>query len=81
MNGIFKGKVHSSVTVGERGQIVIPAGVRQMFRIRPGERLIVIVNAERKIIGLMHTDDFNAFLKQAAAVITKMERKVSRKNR
>jgi len=52
-----------------------------MFRIRPGERLIVIVNAERKIIGLMHTDDFNAFLKQAAAIIMKMERKVSRKKR
>ncbi|MCX6339693.1 MAG: AbrB/MazE/SpoVT family DNA-binding domain-containing protein [Candidatus Aureabacteria bacterium] len=81
MNGIFRGKVHGTATVGERGQIVIPAEVRELLRIRPGERLMVMVKPERKIIGLMRADDFNAFLKQAAKMIARLEKKVSKKSR
>ena len=81
MNGIFRGKVHGTATVGERGQIVIPADVRELLRIRPGERLIVMVEPERKTIGLMRTDDFNRFLGEAAKMIVRLKKKVSKKGR
>ena len=81
MNGIFRGKVHGTATVGERGQIVIPADVRELLRIRPGERLIVMVKPERKTIGLMRTDDFNRFLGDAAKMIVRLKKKVSKKGR
>jgi AbrB family looped-hinge helix DNA binding protein len=81
MNGIFRGKVHGTATVGERGQIVIPADVRDLLRIRAGERLMVMVKPERKIIALMRTDDFDRFLGEAAKMIARMKKKVSKKNR
>lgn len=81
MNGIFRGKVCGTATVGERGQIVIPAEVRDLLRIRPGEQLIVMVKPERKIIGLMRSDDFNRFLGEAAKMIVRLKKKVSKKGR
>ncbi|MBU2221107.1 MAG: AbrB/MazE/SpoVT family DNA-binding domain-containing protein, partial [Candidatus Omnitrophica bacterium] len=34
-------KVYGAVTVGERGQVVIPAQVRKIFKIKSGDKLIV----------------------------------------
>lgn len=57
MTEVAKGKfVYGIVTVGERGQIVIPKEARDQFDIKPGEKLVVagdvnkgitIVKAER----------------------------------
>lgn len=40
----FKGsmKCHGTTTVGERGQVVLPAELRKEFKIEPGEKLIVL---------------------------------------
>lgn len=35
-------KCYGSTTVGERGQVVLPAEVRKLFKIEPGEKLIVL---------------------------------------
>jgi len=37
----FEDNFHGSVTVGERGQIVIPAEARRKFRIETGDKLLV----------------------------------------
>ena len=43
-----KGKhFFGSVTVGERGQIVIPHKARKIFRIEPGDQLLVLGDEER----------------------------------
>jgi len=34
---------HGSVTVGERGQVVIPASVREALEIKPSDKLLVFV--------------------------------------
>ncbi len=81
MNGMFRGEVHGTATVGERGQIVIPADVRELLRIKPGERLMVMVKPERKIIALMRADDFNRFLGEAARVIARLKKRVLKKSR
>jgi AbrB family looped-hinge helix DNA binding protein len=81
MYGIFRGKIQGATTVGERGQVVIPSELRTAFRIKAGEKLIVIANDERKIIGLMRADDFNKFLKQVSKVVSRLEKKVTRKSR
>ncbi len=38
-----------TVTVGERGQVVIPKKVREHFKIQPGDTLTVIGDQERGI--------------------------------
>ena len=42
-------KFYGSVTVSERGQVVIPADVRKDFNIRTGDRLLVFGDLERGI--------------------------------
>ena len=49
MNAFPKGKFMAIVKVGAKGQIVIPAEVRTMFQIEPGDSLLLLVDAEQGI--------------------------------
>ncbi|MGN0905824.1 MAG: AbrB/MazE/SpoVT family DNA-binding domain-containing protein [Bullifex sp.] len=42
-----EGKYAWTVTVGEKGQIVIPKQAREVFGINPGDNLILLGDAER----------------------------------
>ena len=42
MSMFLKPEFYGSVTVGERGQVVLPAKVRTKFNINPGDRLLVL---------------------------------------
>lgn len=44
-----KDKFMSSVKVGEKGQIVIPKEVREMFGIEPGDMLLLLADQEKGI--------------------------------
>ena len=44
-----KGKFMSTVKVGEKGQIVIPKGARELFNIQPGDALLLMADVERGI--------------------------------
>lgn len=39
-----KGKFISMVKVGEKGQIVIPKGARDLFQIQPGDNLLLLAD-------------------------------------
>ena len=48
LNDTLKGKhMFGLVTVGDRGQIVIPVRARRIFRIEPGTQLIVLGDEEK----------------------------------
>ena len=42
-----EGKYAWTVTVGEKGQIVIPKQAREVFGIRPGDSLLLLGDADR----------------------------------
>lgn len=44
-----EGKFMTTVKVGPKGQIVIPAEVREMFGIHPGDSLLLLADIERGI--------------------------------
>lgn len=53
-----KGKhIFGMVKVGDKGQIVIPAKARQIFRINPGDDIIVLGD-EQQGIALLKASDF-----------------------
>ena len=72
MNSIPKNKIYGSATVGERGQIVIPADVRKFFSIKPGDKLIVFAKSE--MIGLIPVEEFSHFLDQASEALAKFKK-------
>lgn len=78
MQAIFKGKTYGPVTVGERGQLVIPAELRKALNIKPGDQLMVFANIDKKVVNLMSAKDFNKFLEKAAKLIAKLESKVQK---
>jgi len=81
MNAIFKGKTYGAVTVGERGQLVIPADLRKDLNIKAGSKLMVFANLERKLITLMTEKDFSELLQRASKVIAKLESEIPKKKR
>ncbi|MBP8017016.1 AbrB/MazE/SpoVT family DNA-binding domain-containing protein [Candidatus Gracilibacteria bacterium] len=57
-NGV---KIYSTVTVGSKGQIVIPKEVRIALNINFGDNLIVITK-HNKAVGMVKIDDINELL-------------------
>jgi len=51
------------VTVGDKGQIVIPATARKVFQIQAGDRLLVLGDEERGIAIIKEQDVFGQFIK------------------
>lgn len=59
-----KGKhVFGMVTVGDKGQIVIPAKARKLFGIEPGDKLIVLGD-EAQGLALLAEKDFMEMVRQ-----------------
>lgn len=58
--GIPKGKYAWTVTVGEKGQIVIPKQARELFDIKPGDTL-VLLGDEKRGIAIPPKPMFDAF--------------------
>ncbi len=55
-----KGKFLSTVKVGEKGQIVIPKGARDLFQIQPGDTLLLMADEEQGI-AIVRTDGYLDF--------------------
>jgi AbrB family looped-hinge helix DNA binding protein len=79
MNGFLKSKTYGAVTVGERGQLVIPAALRKALKINSGDQLMVFSKLDKKVISLMPSKDFSEFLERAERVISQLEKKVPKK--
>ena len=74
MKGFFESKVFGSVTVGKRGQIVIPVEVRKLFNIESGDKLIVFTRPEGRVVGLIPAEGFNNFLDSALKSIPRLKK-------
>ena len=79
MTAFFKGKAYGSVTVGERGQLVIPAELRKELGIKSGDQLMVFSHPDKRVINLMPAKDFSLFLDKASKMIERLERKMPKK--
>jgi len=66
-------KMYGAVTVGGRGQVVIPAQVRKLFRIKTGEKLIVFAKPGGPI-GFIPAEHFTRFLEQTSDMLSKIKK-------
>lgn len=51
-----------SVTVGERGQIVIPAAARRQMNISTGSKLLVVAHPSKHALMLLGVEAYREFL-------------------
>ncbi|MEF2560799.1 MAG: helix-turn-helix domain-containing protein [Eggerthellaceae bacterium] len=64
--------IFGTVTVGERGQIVIPKAARDLFRITPGDSLIVLGDEEQGI-AITKTETFLAGVDELRTLVNQMQ--------
>lgn len=69
-----------SATVGERGQIVIPAYARQEMDIKPGDKLLIFSGMHGGSLNVMKAEQVTEFVSRAMAKLTKME-EIARKEK
>ncbi len=72
-------KFYGSTTVGERGQIVLPAKLRTDFSIKKGDKLLVIGNAESHRIVLVNPESMSTYLDFMSKQIDKMKSTIKKK--
>ncbi len=70
--GVPKGKHAWSVTVGTKGQIVIPKEAREMFGLEPGDNLILLADVKRGI-ALQTVETMNPMMRKAFSNMTPEE--------
>jgi AbrB family looped-hinge helix DNA binding protein len=62
-NRIHKGdRLYGTTTVGERGQIVIPAEARKDFGLKPGDQVLAIGNKVGKVLTFIKADNVGEFV-------------------
>lgn len=67
-----------TTTVGERGQVVIPAEIRKRMKLVTGDKLLVFCKFE-KFIGLIKAADLDQFLEKITSHVNEKLEKLRRK--
>ena len=66
-------KFYASVTVGERGQIAIPAEARRDLGIAPGTKLVVLGGSEKRILMMLKAEAVTEILTHTTALLSQFE--------
>lgn len=75
-------KFYGLVTVGERGQVVIPKDARKLLDIKSGDKLIVTSgHPGKKMISFVPSDDFAQFLASFEKHISTLKAEISKRGK
>ena len=78
MTEIEEGKyIYGIVTVGERGQIVIPKEARDQFDIKPGDKLVVVGDI-RKGIAIVKADVMKELALKILGAVSEEDRETAK---
>ena len=69
-------KFYGSVTVGERGQVAIPAEARREMIIEPSTKLLAFGNPNRQVLFLVKAEFDTEMLASATAALSQFEQMV-----
>lgn len=68
---------YGSATVGERGQVVIPAEARKQLDINPGDKVLVLKHPHAQVIALFKIGAMSEMFAAMLEDITRLETKVA----
>lgn len=71
-----------SATVGERGQIVIPAEARQKLDINPGDKLLIFSGMHgKRALNVMKAEQVSEYVSRAMAKLSRIEEMAREENK
>jgi AbrB family looped-hinge helix DNA binding protein len=65
---------YGAVTVGERGQVVIPAEARSDMGIRPGDKILILKHPVYDGLVMAKLEAFSGFLEDFAQTLEKVKK-------
>ena len=75
-------KFFGMVTVGARGQVVIPKEARKLLNIKSGDKLIVTSgHSGKKMVSFVPADDFAQFVSHFEKHISTLKAEISKKGK
>ncbi|MDD5019980.1 MAG: AbrB/MazE/SpoVT family DNA-binding domain-containing protein [Candidatus Omnitrophica bacterium] len=74
MSRLMHPKVYGTVTVGGKGQVVIPVELRKLLKINANDKLVVLSKG-RDMIGLVPVEEFSRFLAEISILRESFEAK------
>ena len=75
-SGHSHGKIYDVVTVGERGQVVIPVEARKELSICAGDKLVVIRGPVGNVLAMTKLDDMTDFMGRLTEGFGKIKEKL-----
>ena len=66
-------KFYGSVTVGERGQIAIPAEARRELEIEAGTKLVVLGGPEKRVLMILKAEAVTEILAHTTTLLSQFE--------
>lgn len=69
-----------TATVGPKGQVVIPAEVREKMAIKPGDKLIVLYIEEKKSVGFVTEEQAQAIVNKLGENLATLQDAVGKKD-
>jgi AbrB family looped-hinge helix DNA binding protein len=66
-------KLYGSVTVAERGQVVIPAEARRDLKMGPSTKLLVFSGPDKRGLMFVKAEAVTEFISHATAMLSKFE--------
>ena len=64
---------YGAVTVGERGQIAIPAEARRELEITPGTKLVVLGGPDKRLLMMLKAEAVTEILTHTTALLSQFE--------
>lgn len=75
MAGPFNMRYFGSATVGDRGQMVIPAAARRELGIQPGEKMVIFGRGKGRLT-LVKAELVSSFVSKALTDLAELERRL-----
>ncbi len=68
-----------TVTLGPKGQVVIPADVRERMQIEPGEKLVALYMPETRAIGFVTEESMQVIINRMGSHVEALREKLQNK--
>ena len=66
-----------TVTLGPKGQVVIPAEVREKMGVVPGDKLVALYLPEKKSIGFVSEKDMQSLIEKMGTHLSSLREKLN----